>query len=406
MNNTLKNWIIGGAITATVATGGVVTVDNQIDPYVDKGSYYELSLAEDKVEISKTEAEVTLNKWGGEEQITVKRVGDFKTSERSLLSTTRSIETQDGKEAVLIEPLNENSVKVDILLNENPNTNVFDLEIEGYENFDFFYQPELTKEEIAEGVEQPEDVVGSYAVYHKTKKNHIVGQTNYQTGKAFHIYRPKVIDSKGDEIWAELSYSNGILRVTVPQNFLDTAIYPVRVDPTFGYTSIGANNQNFCTTSAISRLGSAANLTGNATLDSIHLALRTASGSATLTTSVFVNTESGSSHPEVAYGEDDLSITTTTGFKTITMAGESLSGGNYVLSASCDYADLSGFSVFLTRDTTATNNFYLESFGTDYAASKEDPWTETASALTQTFSIYATYTEAPITNKQSVIWFD
>ena len=30
------------------------------------------------------------------------------------------------------------------------------------------------------------------------------------------------------------SYENGILSVIVPQDFLDTAVYPVRVDPTFG----------------------------------------------------------------------------------------------------------------------------------------------------------------------------
>jgi len=101
-----------------------------------------------------------------------------------------------------------------------------------------------TQQEIDEGAERPENVVGSYAVYHKTKANHRIGSTNYVTGKAFHIYRPKAIDANGMEEWAELNYLNGVLSVTVPQKFLDEAVYPVRIDPTFGYTTLGGTTVN------------------------------------------------------------------------------------------------------------------------------------------------------------------
>lgn len=87
-------------------------------------------------------------------------------------------------------------------------------------------------------------MVGSYAVYYKNHANHIEGQTNYATGKAYHIFRPKVYDDNGAEVWAEMSYNNGVLTVTVPQVFLDTANYPVIVDPTFGYTTIGGTTAN------------------------------------------------------------------------------------------------------------------------------------------------------------------
>lgn len=135
--------------------------------------------------------------------------------------------------------------KVDILLNEKPDTNVFCYQIEGAENYDFFYQPPLTADEIFKGNERPENIVGSYAVYHKTLKDHRKGSENYATGKVMHIPRPQVWELDNEEStkeWADLSYSDKDgLCVTVRQEFLDKATYPVRVDPTFGYTSLGAS---------------------------------------------------------------------------------------------------------------------------------------------------------------------
>jgi hypothetical protein len=181
----------------------------------------------------------------------------------------------------------ENGTKIDILLKEKPNTNVFNLTLTGWENFSFFYQPPLNEDQGAlsndfvqscsetecvdsEGnvvITRNEDIVDSYAVYHKFKKHHIVGQTDYKTGKAFHIYRPKIIDSKGSEVWAELSYNEGVLSVTVPQDFLDNANYPVRIDPTFGNTNVGGTEQAGLALDDI--YGLVATTSDSATVDSI-----------------------------------------------------------------------------------------------------------------------------------------
>lgn len=177
----------------------------------------------------------------------------------------------------------DGNFKIDFRLNKKPKTNVFCQAIEGAEDYDWSYQPPLTQAEIDAGAVRPENVVGSYAVEHKTLANQLnvlltkkeltqlergdfdqqiadgeiatttykgeerwqwVG-TNYETGKAFHIYRPEVweIDNKeATREWAELSYADGTLCVTVDQDFLDSANYPVRVDPTFGYTSVGGTS--------------------------------------------------------------------------------------------------------------------------------------------------------------------
>lgn len=135
----------------------------------------------------------------------------------------------------------------EILLDEKPPTNVLTYEIES-KNFDFFYQPKLTEQEIADGHSQPDSVVGSYAAYHSSKCNNFRyadRQENYGTGKAFHIYRPKVYDAHSKEAWCELDISHGELSVTVPQEFLNSAACPVVVDPTFGYTTKGAAHMLF-----------------------------------------------------------------------------------------------------------------------------------------------------------------
>src|SRR3989339_463578 len=84
---------------------------------------------------------------------------------------------------------------------------------------------------------RPENVVGSYAVYHKTKRNHKQGEENYRTGKVAHIYRPKIIDANGDWVWGEMRIHGNQLVVSVPQDFLDNGVYPITVDPAIGYTS-------------------------------------------------------------------------------------------------------------------------------------------------------------------------
>src|SRR3990167_7506806 len=129
------------------------------------------------------------------------------------------------------------------VLKQKPATNVLIATIET-KSLDFFYQPPLTQKEIDEGASRPKNVEGSYAVYHKTKggMNDSRGK-EYKVGKAFHIYRPKVTDADGTFTWGDLHIDEvkGELTVTIPQKFLDDAVYPVVVDPTFGYTSKGAS---------------------------------------------------------------------------------------------------------------------------------------------------------------------
>ncbi|KYK43917.1 hypothetical protein A1D31_37445 [Bradyrhizobium liaoningense] len=158
--------------------------------------------------------------------------------------------------------LPEGGYEIDVIYAKRPASNVTSFNIET-QNLDFFYQPALDKTEQDSDVasctatqcvnvegnvvlERPENVVGSYAVYYKdgiSGDYSEAGGRNYRTGKAFHIYRPRINDAAGNTTWGELNVDQaaGKLTVTVPQEFLDKATYPVIVDPTFGYNTIGAS---------------------------------------------------------------------------------------------------------------------------------------------------------------------
>lgn len=134
-------------------------------------------------------------------------------------------------------------LEFEVVLDSRPSTNVISFNIET-EGLKFHYQRELTQAEIDEGHFQPENVIGSYAVYHATQGNMHQSQVEaekYKTGKAFHIYRPQVADANGNTTWGKLNIDadSGVMSITVDGVWLDNAVYPVKVDPTFGYTTLG-----------------------------------------------------------------------------------------------------------------------------------------------------------------------
>lgn len=225
---------------ASLISGGMLAVDVSVydgknfDPVTE-------TIASEQVEVRQVDTVIEAKApWKGEEGLTV----SYDLGQPTLAENLRD----RRKEEVIYERVDfgDGGFKIDVLLTEKPDTNRFCYAIEGYENYDFFYQPPLTAEEIAGGSYRPPEIEGSYAVYHKTLKNHEIGKENYATGKVMHIPRPQVWEIGNEEAtkqWAELSYENGELCVTAPQDFIDNADYTngVRIDPTFGYTTLGAS---------------------------------------------------------------------------------------------------------------------------------------------------------------------
>ena len=244
----LKKTTTGIILGTTAIVGATFGIDSKINPYENFSDRVEMittsdlpNSGEQKVEIMKDKPQVRFKKWNGEVNLGLTYNDVKATGNRPLLSN--KMEFKDVKQEVAAYPLNATSTEIEVILLEKPVSNIIKFTLDNYQNLDFFYQPALTQKEIDEGANRPENVVGSYAVFAKEKANHIVGQTNYGTGKVGHIYRPKIIDSAGTSVWGDLHIENGILSVTIPQNFLDKAVYPVRhaAGLTFGWSSNGGS---------------------------------------------------------------------------------------------------------------------------------------------------------------------
>jgi hypothetical protein len=270
-------------------------------------------------------------------------------------------------------------------LKSKPVSNKVEFTIQS-KGLDFFYQPELTAEEIAQGASRPENVVGSYAVYHQTKggMNDCAGK-EYKAGKAFHIYRPKIIDAVGKETWGNLHIENGIYSVEIPQDFLDKAVYPIKSNDTFGYLTVGSLSGTFSKDTI-----NGYRFTGvNGTLSSLSRYLK----NSTSTTGYYVQL--------AIYKQSDLSRVDYTSSIALSTTASWHTGNVSASITAIDY--------FLVGNTDTNDGpvLYYDTGVTDYQLYKTSStfgtWPNPISSpgyATYKFSIYATYTASGgVTNK-------
>ena len=303
------------------------------------------------------------------------------------------------------------------VLNKKPKSNVLRTTIQ-HKGLDFFYQPEITDEEALASMfdgdkrtleeikreMRPENVVGSYAVYHSTKQNNIVGGMEYQTGKAFHIYRPHAVDAKGVKVWCELDIKEGELTVTVPEDFLNKASYPVVVDPTFGYTSVGGTQQaahnssfdGFAYRATQFNLGEGAEVTSM----SAYMAKQSVSGHNPVFLAQIYSDDSD--YPDNREGyTNTFSLSTTPRWETATFGtnptlttADFWVGVNYVSGAGIGPLGQNRLS-YIYYDSTS-NLSALDSLNLSSGNPPPDPMDSDVSILsggsTRSYSIYATYT--------------
>jgi len=114
-----------------------------------------------------------------------------------------------------------------------------------YKNLSFYRQGTSEEESEKTGLDVtvPDDVVGSYAIYHNRKEFEGRKKSNYRTGKLFHIYAPWAEDANGQRVWCDLDIDTetDILTITMPRSFYENAAYPVFIDPTVGNSVAGAS---------------------------------------------------------------------------------------------------------------------------------------------------------------------
>ncbi|MBP9749671.1 MAG: VCBS repeat-containing protein, partial [Candidatus Pacebacteria bacterium] len=356
------------------------------------------------------EPKATFEKWG-EARVSIQPHMTTSPSEQTVVfEGEKIIMTAQGQQARFYAlpastQLPAGGFEVDVVLSEKPSTNTLTFDFEAH-NLEFLYQPPLDEEvhgddvvsctqtvcvnsEGVQVVRRPENVVGSYAVYHaqgKTGDHTKVGGKNYGTGKAFHIYRPLVTDSTGATVWGTLDIDTkqGTLSVTIPQTFLDSAAYPITVDPTIGYTTAGASDTDIDNYARGSLFTTTAQEQG--TVDSIRY---------------YGTVESENVHTKAAYythsnlalvavGSETTGgyVDPTFGWFTSTVSGSPAlnSSTEYVLVA---WGDDDGVDEpYLAYDSGSTNQGHSDS--ATYGASFPNPLVP--SHQTRKYSIYLTYT--------------
>lgn len=342
--------------------------------------------------------QVKLMRWSNETNFSLRLIDDESGTEKIDSLDDKIVYEKGNKKVEFYEYLNdEGGYKLVWYLKKKPKTNKVEFTIQS-KGLDFFYQPELTQEEIDEGAIRPDNVIGSYAVYHSTKGGMVdANGKDYKCGKAFHIYRPHIIDASGAETWGILHIENGIYSVEIPQEFLDSAVYPIKSNDTFGYESIGLTEGILRYSAGAYRKGNLYSLAVGGTLDNIKAVIyHTSTGAGNYSGSVFINQkDSGgaNNHGQITTKEQTNNLTTNVDFITFLMSNEALSSGvNYILNFSSD-----GNSGSLTLGSRTRGDAgparWNEEYS-NYAQTKENPWTTAAPSSAFYLSIYATYTTA------------
>lgn len=277
-----------------------------------------------------------------------------------------------------------NDFKMEITLKLKPVSNQLVFNLTGWENFNFYYQPPLTVQEILDGDIRPDNVIGSYAVYHKTKKHN-----RYTTGKAWHIYRPKFVDQDGNWAWADLDITNSVYTVTIPQYFLDLATYPMRANDTFGYTSIGGSGDSQNGNQMTAWRKDALGVSGSAT--KITAYSKHGSGSPNSQCSIY-DDNAGTANNLIGT-TNETAVDTTAGWDDFTFAaGVPLTAQQYHLAYWTDGGAGSGGYFTIYYDSGSAGDGWDYQYTTGTYNSWEDPFAQSERDRSRIYSIYATYT--------------
>ena len=179
-----------------------------------------------------------------------------------------------------------------------------------------FAQPPLTPFERARGNFRPDNIVGSIAAYHATRgvlHSEAGAADKYKTGKAFHLHRPLAIDALGNRHWLAWQQKATELAIVVDAWLLD-ATYPVLIDPTIGYTTLGAsydNTDNYALANPVSTASS-----GDANPGTAYYGGFTASGTLPVYVCPYVwNAAGPAGQARIGNGSSAITLTTVSGFR-------------------------------------------------------------------------------------------
>jgi len=139
------------------------------------------------------------------------------------------------KEQHVFRRLDGDRFEYDVILLHEPESNRIDITLDFPDGLEFYRQYSEWELGKAAARYSPE-LFDSYAVYWKERNG------PFKTGKFCHIYRPLIKDARGRSVWGDMKIYGHTLRITIPDDWLADAEYPVVVDPIVGTQTKGAYN--------------------------------------------------------------------------------------------------------------------------------------------------------------------
>lgn len=326
---------------------------------------------------SKFEPVINAGKWGDECWLKISHKDTIITSQKEIISDGKiELITGDLKHTYYID--NDGKLEHELLYASDPGLSYIEFDLDFSSELSFYYQGELTQDEIAEGCIRPDHIINSYALYYNKFHN------QYKTGKFGHIDRSWIRDAKGNFSWLnqEIDPVSKKWRVFPDQDWIKKATFPITIGPTIGYTTIGGSSQSLSNTCRVG-LGTAGGING--TLDTVHCYVSSGNGLRTLRGCIY-DDNAGAPNNLVA-----TSVATMTAPIVAAWQSTSISGA---ISANAVYHpgfnNAQAFSVVHYFDGGAPGGTtYDKAMGVD---TFEDPWTG-GSSRTRFLSAYVTYSE-------------
>ena len=258
-------------------------------------------------------------------------------------------------------------------------------------------------------VHRPDYAVNSIAFYADGKQGDYtaLGGKNYKTGKIGQLYRMKAVDSKGNWTWANWGLSGSTINLTVDQNWLNNATYPIMIEPvgdTFGWTSIGLSDDGIALHAWFSdsgdiwseiRAGYNAAPVAAGNLSSISAYLGSYSGGESCNVKVLLNKNSDGSQVAI---KENTGCSASYGWKTFTCNNEPIQAITYRIDIVGDAGSLTApptsmYAIKLDSTYPVSNAEYYYSYSSppnSFYSGPQNPWTTYATSYGR-FSIYATY---------------
>jgi hypothetical protein len=302
----------------------------------------------------------------------------------------KRLETKIGKRLHRMYELANGDIEYEIEYASMPEKLTETLYLDFPEGVRFCLQGELTAAQLARGMERPENIVGSYAVYWKQSGRFLnkAGSeiVNYEAGKMAHIHRPKLIAADGAEVWCEqiINPVTRELTIIMPEEWLKNAAYPVILDPTLGKTNIGATND---TTPGSYEIGSGTfTAASSGTVNSISLYCRASTSGRKVTAGLYSDT---GTHPTTYIGKTSEGTSGSGAWLTMNANGVfSLAAGTLYWPAF--NSDVGTLNLSVDDDGATATDYVVNTYS---AGNQPSPF-PTSGRATQAnvMSLYVTYT--------------